>query len=724
MLFRLKPLKRDDGRGVLIKMAEKNINTRIIQKHDTEANWNAATNFIPKQGEIIVYEIDANHDTPRFKVGNGTANIKSLPFADKNYLTSANISTMVTAPVQFTAANQIVLSNGVNRQVKGSGKYIETAITSNTSGNIPTSGAVANLVSSGINELGAAVNKNIGLAEDRITNLEANWADIVDVPIQMEGGNVLGEVLGITGQGPITIPVVSGPTGPTGATPNINITANIDNRFEGSPTVSVAKSGDTFDFTFFNLKGSVGDTGPIGPTGPTGPTGPGGGIGPTGVSGAGVIYYYAAGLIASMENLPQTIEIAPDDAALTIPDGKEIMLGDLVIVDTGIWGYVYAYYVSNITETEITITKIAKLSGANGSVGPTGATGPTGWTYVPNISSNGELTWIETQDKGEIPPSINIIGPTGPAGAEASVIVDIGTITEDVDIPDEDIIINLSTEKVQEITSAIDSGKSVVLDTIIGGTEMPTHLFFIQCGTLDLSTAMSGAKLLYFMSSWDFSYSSSSGVIMGGITVAPSQTSQLIINKLGFTFASGRGNAINKMISQKWIEDIFFNGSIELGSNSNAAGALSIAIGENASTMAAADATYGDSISIGRNTYSYDHSIAIGSNVSLKVPNSVGIGANANAGSHGVAVGFSANALEISSIAIGPGAYTVYPGSTSNGAAIAIGDNAGASAPGCIQLGRGTCSLSNRFQVWNYPLLDKDTGKIIAERIQVDDGEL
>lgn len=27
---------------------EKNMSTRIIHKHDTEANWNKATNFIPK----------------------------------------------------------------------------------------------------------------------------------------------------------------------------------------------------------------------------------------------------------------------------------------------------------------------------------------------------------------------------------------------------------------------------------------------------------------------------------------------------------------------------------------------------------------------------------------------------------------------------------------------------------------------------------------------------
>lgn len=62
-------------------MAEKTLNTRIIQKHDIEGNWLKATNFIPKQGEIIVYDIDSTHDYERFKIGDGTTNINTLPFA-------------------------------------------------------------------------------------------------------------------------------------------------------------------------------------------------------------------------------------------------------------------------------------------------------------------------------------------------------------------------------------------------------------------------------------------------------------------------------------------------------------------------------------------------------------------------------------------------------------------------------------------------------------------
>lgn len=62
---------------------EKNINSRIQHKHDTEANWNKATNFIPKQGELIVYDIDENYDYQRIKIGDGVTNVNELPFWDK-----------------------------------------------------------------------------------------------------------------------------------------------------------------------------------------------------------------------------------------------------------------------------------------------------------------------------------------------------------------------------------------------------------------------------------------------------------------------------------------------------------------------------------------------------------------------------------------------------------------------------------------------------------------
>ena len=65
-------------------MAEKIINSRIIHKHETEENWLKATNFIPKQGEVVVYDIDSNYSYERFKIGDGVTVVSDLPFVFDN----------------------------------------------------------------------------------------------------------------------------------------------------------------------------------------------------------------------------------------------------------------------------------------------------------------------------------------------------------------------------------------------------------------------------------------------------------------------------------------------------------------------------------------------------------------------------------------------------------------------------------------------------------------
>ena len=63
-------------------MAEKKIVGRSIQKHDKESNWLLATNFVPKQGEIIVYDIDDTYSYERMKIGDGVTLVSALPFVD------------------------------------------------------------------------------------------------------------------------------------------------------------------------------------------------------------------------------------------------------------------------------------------------------------------------------------------------------------------------------------------------------------------------------------------------------------------------------------------------------------------------------------------------------------------------------------------------------------------------------------------------------------------
>lgn len=74
------------------------INTRIQSKHDTTENWNKASGFIPKAGEIIIYDdyeiktqpveiqgevVNETIWIPNIKVGTGNAYVQDLPFVDE-----------------------------------------------------------------------------------------------------------------------------------------------------------------------------------------------------------------------------------------------------------------------------------------------------------------------------------------------------------------------------------------------------------------------------------------------------------------------------------------------------------------------------------------------------------------------------------------------------------------------------------------------------------------
>ena len=60
-------------------MANNTFQGRIVQKHDTSANWKKATNFIPLKGEIIIYD-----DLNKIKIGDGTTKVNDLKFTTVN----------------------------------------------------------------------------------------------------------------------------------------------------------------------------------------------------------------------------------------------------------------------------------------------------------------------------------------------------------------------------------------------------------------------------------------------------------------------------------------------------------------------------------------------------------------------------------------------------------------------------------------------------------------
>lgn len=59
---------------------EKEFQSRITHKHDIEANWIKAVNFIPKAGELIIYDKDESYNYERLKLGDGINKINDLPF--------------------------------------------------------------------------------------------------------------------------------------------------------------------------------------------------------------------------------------------------------------------------------------------------------------------------------------------------------------------------------------------------------------------------------------------------------------------------------------------------------------------------------------------------------------------------------------------------------------------------------------------------------------------
>lgn len=87
----------------------KTLNTRVIQKHDTEANWNLAVNFIPKNGEIIIYDKDNNNFRPRIKIGDGINLVSNLPFTTETFIATYGKTTYEELLNAYEAKKQLVL---------------------------------------------------------------------------------------------------------------------------------------------------------------------------------------------------------------------------------------------------------------------------------------------------------------------------------------------------------------------------------------------------------------------------------------------------------------------------------------------------------------------------------------------------------------------------------------------------------------------------------------
>ena len=93
----------------------KEIPSRLILKHDIESNWKRAETFVPKQGEIIIYDIDENNDCERFKIGDGVTVVGDLSF----YLEDEIIE--ILNKIDYLAENMLdaIWQNGILSLTKG-----------------------------------------------------------------------------------------------------------------------------------------------------------------------------------------------------------------------------------------------------------------------------------------------------------------------------------------------------------------------------------------------------------------------------------------------------------------------------------------------------------------------------------------------------------------------------------------------------------------------------
>ena len=178
-------------------MATKTFKSRIQNKHDTEAHWNAAVNFKPLAGELIIYDEDNTHSTPRFKVGDGNTLVNNLPFYPSGDVTAAGNNTFTgtntfskeaftvnsnydIAAIEVTKTGTTTIRSGIDNNCY-IGFAAGTLNINNTSGsgtiNI-TAGTTQGLnVSLGANSNALKFNSNDGL---KLTTYDFNLVSIYD----------------------------------------------------------------------------------------------------------------------------------------------------------------------------------------------------------------------------------------------------------------------------------------------------------------------------------------------------------------------------------------------------------------------------------------------------------------------------------------------------------------------------------------------------------------
>ena len=112
-------------------MGESNkIRARVQHKHKTEAKWRLDVydaqgelredQFIPLDGEMVIFDKDEQHDHKRFKFGDGKTNVIDLPFdvddRFEEYYTKSEVEELITKIVtEALKYNDISINTVIDR---------------------------------------------------------------------------------------------------------------------------------------------------------------------------------------------------------------------------------------------------------------------------------------------------------------------------------------------------------------------------------------------------------------------------------------------------------------------------------------------------------------------------------------------------------------------------------------------------------------------------------
>ena len=109
-------------------MSGKIFKSRIVHKHDIEANWKSTTDFTPLSGEIIIFTQGEDYNHARIKVGDGVTDVNSLSFIDdvfKSTLDELSTNVLLKTPQTLTEEQKAQIKTNLG-------------ITENSGGNIPS----------------------------------------------------------------------------------------------------------------------------------------------------------------------------------------------------------------------------------------------------------------------------------------------------------------------------------------------------------------------------------------------------------------------------------------------------------------------------------------------------------------------------------------------------------------------------------------------------------